>query len=71
MGEKKIMMLIVATNVLDSRLPERRPTGTPTARVKNKEIKTSYKRDVLLKVKAHQYLERGWDLGERRRNSSF
>ena len=37
-GEKKtgekIMMKIVATNVVASRLPERRPTATPTARAK-------------------------------------
>ena len=32
-GEKKKKMLfIVATNFVASRLPERRPTGTPTAR---------------------------------------
>ena len=29
---KKIMMKIVATNVVASRSPERRPTATPTAR---------------------------------------
>ena len=29
---KKIMMFIVATNVVASRPPERRPTGTPHAR---------------------------------------
>ena len=29
---KKIMMFIVATNDVASRLPERRPTGTPHAR---------------------------------------
>ena len=31
---KKIMMKIVATNVVARRPPERRPTGTPTARAK-------------------------------------
>ena len=31
--KKKIMTFIVATNVIASRPPERRPTGTPTARV--------------------------------------
>ena len=30
--KKKIMTFIVATNVIFSRLPERRPTGTPHAR---------------------------------------
>ena len=30
--KKKIMTFIVATNVVASRLPERRPTGTPHAR---------------------------------------
>ena len=29
------MLFIVATNVFASRLPERRPTGTPHTRVKN------------------------------------
>ena len=29
---KKIMMILVATNIVASRPPERRPTGTPTAR---------------------------------------
>ena len=29
---KKIMTFIVATNIVASRLPERRPTGTPHAR---------------------------------------
>ena len=33
--EKKIMAEIVATNVVASRPPERRPTSTPTARAKN------------------------------------
>ena len=32
----KIMAFIVATNVVASRPPERRPTGTPTARAKMK-----------------------------------
>ena len=31
-NEKKIMMFIVATNVIASWLPERRPTGTLTDR---------------------------------------
>ena len=31
---KKIMTFIVATNVIDSRPPEPRPTGTPHARAK-------------------------------------
>ena len=39
-GEKKekekIMTFIVATKVVASRPPERRPTGTPTARAKSK-----------------------------------
>ena len=30
--KKKIMAFLVATNVVASRLPERRLTGTPTAR---------------------------------------
>ena len=29
---KKIMMLLVATNIVASQLPERRPTRPPTAR---------------------------------------
>ena len=33
---KKIIMFIVATNVIASRPPERRPTGTPHARAKMK-----------------------------------
>ena len=33
---KKIMMKIVATNVVASRPPERRPNATPTARAKKK-----------------------------------
>ena len=32
---KKIMMKIVATNVVASRPPERRPTATPNARAKS------------------------------------
>ena len=32
--KKKIMTFLVATNVVASRPPERRPTGTPTARAK-------------------------------------
>ena len=35
---KKIMMILVATNVVVRRPPERRLTGTPTARVKNLKI---------------------------------
>ena len=31
---KKLMMFIVATNIIASRPPERRPTGTPHARAK-------------------------------------
>ena len=34
--KKKIMLFIVATNVVASRPPERRPTGTLTARGNNK-----------------------------------
>ena len=34
-GQKKKMMKIVATNVVASRPPERRPTATPTACAKN------------------------------------
>ena len=34
-GLKKIMMLIVTTNITASRLPERQPTGMLTARAKN------------------------------------
>ena len=30
--KKKIKTFLVATNVVASRLPERQPTGTPTAR---------------------------------------
>ena len=33
------MMFIVATNVIASQLPERRPTGTQHARAKRKEKK--------------------------------
>ena len=33
---KKIMTFIVATNVIASRPPERRPTGTPHARANNR-----------------------------------
>ena len=32
--KKKIKMFLVATNVVASRPPERRPTATPTARAK-------------------------------------
>ena len=32
--KKKIKTFLVATNVVASRPPERRPTGTPTARAK-------------------------------------
>ena len=35
---KKIMTFIVATNVIASRPPERRPTGTLHARAKNAEV---------------------------------
>ena len=34
--KKKIIMFIVATNVVASRLPKRRPTGTPTPRANEK-----------------------------------
>ena len=34
---KKIMMILVATNIVASRPPERQPTGTPTARA-NKDV---------------------------------
>ena len=34
--EKKIKTFLVATNVVASRPPERRPTATPTARAKKK-----------------------------------
>ena len=33
--EKKIMSFLVATNIVASRPPEGRPTGTPHARAKN------------------------------------
>ena len=33
----KIMTFIVATNVIASRLPEHRPTGTPHARAKKEK----------------------------------
>ena len=33
--KEKIMTFIVATNVIASRPPERRPTGTPNARANN------------------------------------
>ena len=36
-GKKKIMMKIVATDVVASQPPERRPTATPTARAKRTE----------------------------------
>ena len=39
--KKKIMRKIVATNVVASRPPERRPTATPTARAK-KMVDKSY-----------------------------
>ena len=32
--KKKVMSFLVATNVVASQLPERRPTGTPHARAK-------------------------------------
>ena len=34
---KKIMMILVATNVVASRPPDRRPTETPTACAKSRE----------------------------------
>ena len=34
--KRKIMTFLVATNVVASRPPERRPTGTPHARAKMK-----------------------------------
>ena len=34
----KIMTFIVATNVIASRPPKRRPTGTPHARAKKKHV---------------------------------
>ena len=34
---KKIIMFIVATNVIASRPPEHRPTGTPTAHANNND----------------------------------
>ena len=37
--KKKIMTFIVATNVIASRPPERRPTGTPHARAKSDSLK--------------------------------
>ena len=39
--KEKIMTFIVATNVIASRPPERRPTGTPHARAKIKQKDTS------------------------------
>ena len=33
--EEKIMLFIMATNVITSQQPECRPTGTPTARAKS------------------------------------
>ena len=36
---KKKMMFIVATNVIASRLPERRPTGTPHAHANSKNTR--------------------------------
>ena len=39
--KKKIKTFLVATNVIASRPPERRPTEAPTARAKN--LKTSLK----------------------------
>ena len=36
-----MMTFIVATNVIASRSPERRPTGTPTARAKNYKLRTT------------------------------
>ena len=39
--KKKIMLFLVATNVVASRPPERRPTGTPHARAKTSNYITS------------------------------
>ena len=39
--KEKIMTFIVATNVVASRPPERRPTGTPHARA-NSEVGSKY-----------------------------
>ena len=35
------MTFMVATNVIASRPPERRPTGTPTTRAKNCKLRTT------------------------------
>ena len=40
--KKKIMTFIVATNVIASRPPERRPTGTPHARANSYILVTKY-----------------------------
>ena len=39
--KEKIMTFIVATNVVASWPPERRPTGTPHARAKSNELPTN------------------------------
>ena len=40
--KEKIMTFIVATNVIASRPPERRSTGTPHARANYKQISTQW-----------------------------
>ena len=48
--EKKIKSFLVATNVVASRPPERRPTGTPTARAKKIESQERICPDYLLEM---------------------
>ena len=46
MGKKKIKTFLVATNVVASRLPECRPTGTPSACAKRKTFgQSSYRKN--------------------------
>ena len=48
---KKIKMFLVATNVVASRPPERRPTATPTARTNYQKTKKSKQDEVALTSK--------------------
>ena len=48
--KKKIMTFIVATNVIASRPPKRRPTGTPNARAKITRRTTTSERNKFLQV---------------------
>ena len=48
---KELMMILVATNVVASRPPERQPTGTPTARANCTYLLLVY---LLLVVNIHE-----------------